>query len=152
MSKLESEDRQRQSTIKRIQDTKSLKLPKVGADKFLQWKDNLEDELRGSPWHPHGTFILKYTSTDINDPAIARTSNDLTYIMSLCAKAQDPQTYRQLIGSGGQDLLRSGLGIELFHHAVALYSPTGIRATWDGEESWSKLQHNQSELIDSLSV
>ena len=152
IAKLESEDRQRQSTIKRIQDTKSLKLPKVGADQFLQWKDNLQDELRGSPWHPHGTFILDYTATDVNDPAMARTSNDLTYIMSVCAKMQDKQTYRQLIGGGGQELLRSGLGIELFHHAVLLYSPTGIRATWDGEDAWSKLQHNQSELIDSLSV
>ena len=65
---------------------------------------------------------------------------------------QDDNTYRQLISGGGQELLRSGLGIELFHHAVALYSPTGIRATWDGEDSWSKLKHNQSELIDSLSV
>ena len=41
----------------------------------------------------------------------------------------------------------------MFQHAVTLYSPAGIHATWDGEDSWStKLRHNQSELIDSLSV
>ena len=78
VAKLDSEDRLRQTTIKYILATKSLKLPKVCSEKFLQWKDNLEDELRGSPWRPHGISILKYISTDLDDPAICRTSNDLT--------------------------------------------------------------------------
>ena len=151
-AKLDSDERFRQSVIKRIRDNKSLKLPKVDAEKFLKWKERLIDELRGSAWRPHGKLILKYSSTDTNDPAISRTSNDLTYVLSGCATMQDDQTYSQLISGGGKELLRSGLGIELFHHAVALYSPTGIRATWDGEDSWSKLRHHQSELIDSLSV
>ena len=144
--------RQRQTMIKRILDTKSLKLPKVGSERFLVGKDNLEDELRGSVWRPHGRFILKYTTTDFDDAAITRTSDDLTYVLSGCTRNQDRQTYTQLLGSGGQQYLRAGRGIELFHHAVALYSPTGIRATWDGETSWSQLQHNQSELIDLLSI
>ena len=151
-TRLESDHRQRQTMIKRILDTKSLKLPKVGSERFLVWKDNLEDELRGSVWKPHGKFILKYTTTDFSDEAIARTSDDLTYVLSGCARNQDRQTYTQLLGSGGQQYLRDGRGIELFHHAVGLYSPTGIRATWDGETSWSQLKHNQSELIDSLSI
>ena len=151
-ARLESDHRQRQTMIKRILDTKSLKLPKVGSERFLVWKDNLEDELRGSVWRPHGLFILKYTTTNVDDAAIARTSDDLTYVLSGCARNQDRQTYTQLLGSGGQQYLRAGRGIELFHHAVSLYSPTGIRATWDSETSWSQLQHNQSELIDSLSI
>ena len=151
-ARLESDHRQRQTMIKRIRETKELKMPKVSSEKFLKWKDYLEDELRGSVWRPHGKFILRYTTTDVTDPAIARTSDDLTYILSGCARMQGNDTYSQLLGSGGQQYLRAGLGIELFHHAVGLYNPTGIRATWDGEEFWSRLQHNQSELIDSLSV
>ena len=129
-----------------------MKLPKVSSKKFLKLKGNLEDELRGLVWRPHGKLILKYTTTDTEDQAIVQTSDDLAYVLSGCAWLQDDQTYTQLLESGGQKYLRAGLGIELFHHAVALYGLTGIRATWDGEEAWSTLQHNQSKLIDSLSI
>ena len=146
-SKLGSDDRFRQSVIKQIRDNKSLKLPKVDAEKFIKWKDQLIDELRGLAWRPNGKFILKYYSTDPNDQAISRTSNDLTYVLVGCANMQDDQTYRQLI-SGDKSFFDQDWELNCFsmpsHYIVRwVFTLLGMEKT-HGQQSYGTISRNSS--------
>lgn len=151
-SQLNSEKKTRQSLIDRVVTSKIKihAMPMAGSSNFQTFRTNFELDLRGSAWHPRGKWILDYPTTDLSDPIVLAVSADLATLLVYCARSTGEECRGQLLGSDGRELLKQSLGCELWQRVLRIFNPSGIRATWDNHDVFSKVSHKHKEGIESL--